>query len=273
MAFTGEVSLERFVLFLAVILATIITGSIISAAVRKYLKLKNKKTWFFVLLPKVILYTIYALGFYYATYRIIQFDIKAFAAAFGIIGLVIAFSSQQTLQNIISGLIIFLDRPIQEGDYVEFTNVLCKVVDISLRKTKLRAVDGRLIIAPNSQFVTGNVISYSKNPFFRLSLNIPINPESELEKAKALLYQIAVEHPDVIPKRPLKRKSLIETMLHIPTNIQKFEPKVWVKDINKERMLLELWCWITEVRVRERITSELLQEMKRKFAEAGIKFG
>ena len=261
MAFTGEVSLERFVLFLAVILATIITGSIISAAVRKYLKLKNKKTWFFVLLPKVILYTIYALGFYYATYRIIQFDIKAFAAAFGIIGLVIAFSSQQTLQNIISGLIIFLDRPIQEGDYV------------SLRKTKLRAVDGRLIIAPNSQFVTGNVISYSKNPFFRLSLNIPINPESELEKAKALLYQIAVEHPDVIPKRPLKRKSLIETMLHIPPNIQKFEPKVWVKDINKERMLLELWCWITEVRVRERITSELLQEMKRKFAEAGIKFG
>ena len=104
-------------------------------------------------------------------------------------------------------------------------------------------------------------------------MNIPINPESELEKAKALLYQIAVEHPDVIPKRPLKRKSLIETMLHIPPNIQKFEPKVWVKDINKERMLLELWCWITEVRVRERITSELLQEMKRKFAEAGIKFG
>jgi small conductance mechanosensitive channel len=273
MAFTGEVGVERFVLFLAVILATIITGNVLAAAVRKYLRLKNKKSWFFVLLPKIILYTIYAMGFYYATYRIIQFDVKAFAAAFGIIGLVIAFSSQQTLQNIIAGLIILLDRPIQEGDYVEVTGVLCKVVDISLRKTKLRAVDGRLIIAPNSQFVTGNVISYSKNPFFRLSLSIPVNPESDLEKAKALLYQMAVEHPDVIPKRPLKRKSLIETMLHIPPNIQKFEPKVWVKYVNKERVLLELWCWITEIRARERIISELLQGMRRKFAEEGVKFG
>ena len=273
MAFTGEVSLERFVLFLAVILATIITGSIISAAVRKYLKLKNKKTWFFVLLPKVILYTIYALGFYYATYRIIQFDIKAFAAAFGIIGLVIAFSSQQTLQNIISGLIIFLDRPIQEGDYVEFTNVLCKVVDISLRKTKLRAVDGRLIIAPNSQFVTGNVISYSKSPFFRLTLTIPVDAGSDLDKSKALIYQTAIEHPDVIPKTQLKRKSLIETMLHVPPNIKKFEPRMWLKSMDKDKIVLEAWCWITDIRAKERITSELLHGIKRKFAEEGIKLG
>lgn len=224
-------------------------------------------------MPKFVLYSIYAAGFYYATYNVIKFDIKAFAAAFGIIGLVIAFSSQQTLQNIIAGLIILLDRPIQEGDYVEFTGMLCKVVDISLRKTKMRAADGRLIIAPNSQFVTGNVVSYSKNPFFRLSLSIPVSSESDLEKAKALLYQIAVEHPDVIPKRPLKRKSMIETMLHIPPNIQKFEPKVWVKDINKDRILLELWCWITEIRARERIISELLHDIRKKFAEEGITLG
>ena len=273
MVFIGEVSLERFVLFLSVILATILAGNILTAAIKKYLKLKEKRSWFFILIPKIVLYSIYAAGFYYATYRVIRFDVQAFAAAFGIIGLVIAFSSQQTLQNIISGLIIFLDRPIQEGDYVEFTGVLCKVEDVSLRKTKLRAVDGRTIIAPNSQFITGNVISYSKNPFFRLTLTIPVDAGSDLDKSKALIYQTAIEHPDVIPKTQLKRKSLIETMLHVPPNIKKFEPRMWLKSIDKDKIVLEAWCWITEIRAKERITSELLHDIKRKFAEAGIKLG
>src|SRR3989338_1855290 len=184
MALIGDVSLERFVLFIAIVAVTIALGTILAAYLRKYFLLKGKKTWLYVALPKIVLYAIYALGFYYATYRVIRFDFTAFAAAFGIIGLVIAFSSQQTLQNIISGIILFFDRPIQEGEYIEFNNTLCKVEDISLRKTKLREVDGRLIIAPNSQFVTGTVVNYSKSHFYRITFAIPVSQESDIEKAK-----------------------------------------------------------------------------------------
>ncbi len=272
-SFIGEVSFERFVLFLAIILVTLTAGNVITAFIRKYLKLHGQKSWFFVLIPKLVLYVIYAVGFYYATYKVIGFDITAFAAAFGIIGLVIAFSSQQTLQNIVSGVILFFDRPIQEGEYIEFNGMLCKVEDISIRKTKLRALDGRLIIAPNSQFITGNVVSYSKSHFYRISINIPVSPDSDVEKARGVLYQIAIDHPEVVPKIQPKKKSVIEIMLEIPPNIQKFEPKVWIKEINKEKVILELWFWVSNIRTRERILTELFIEVRKRFAESEIAWG
>ncbi len=273
MAWIGEVSPEKFVLFLAVIIVSLIAGSILSAYMRRLFNIRNKKSWFYVLLPKVFMYSIYITGFYYATYKIIKFDVRAFAAAFGIIGILIAFSSQQTLQNIIAGLILLFDRSIKERDYIEFSGMLCKVDDISLRKTSLRTMDGRVIIVPNAQFITGSLTTYSKSSFYRLDIEVPVHPEADIEKAKGALYQIAVEHPEVIPKTPLKRKSLIQAMLDLPTNIQKFEPKVLVTGISKEKTSLEVRCWITAIKAKTRITSELLAEIKKRFAQEGIRLG
>ncbi|MBI2663879.1 mechanosensitive ion channel [Candidatus Woesearchaeota archaeon] len=270
-SFIGEVSLERFVFFIVVIVMTIAVGNTLSAFIRKYFKLKGRKSWFYILLPKLVLYTIYAAGFYYATNEIIRFNVTAFAAAFGIIGIVVAFSSQQTIQNIIAGVILFFDRLIQEGEYIEFNNALCKVEDISLRKTKLRAVDGRLIVAPNSQFVTGTVVNYSKGHFYRITAQIPVGSESDIDKAKSILYQIAVDHAEIVPRIPLRKKSVIELMLNVPPNLQKFEPKVWVKELSKEKTVLEVWCWIGNIRAKERILTDFYQEAKKRLAEANIK--
>ncbi len=273
MALIGEVSPDKFVLFLAVIILSLTAGSILSAYLRRHFNLRNKKSWFYVLLPKVLMYSIYFAGFYYATYKIIKFDVRAFAAAFGIIGLLVAFSSQHTLQNIIAGVILLFDRSVQERDYIEFNGMLCKVDEVSLRKTRLRTMDGRVIIVPNAQFVTASLTTYSKSSFYRLSIEVPIHPEADIEKAKSVLYQTAVENPDVVPKTQIKRKSLIQTMLDLPTNIQKFEPKVIVTGISKEKTSLELHCWITGIRARARITSELLIEIKKRFTQEGIRLG
>ncbi len=273
MAWIGEISTEKFILFFVVIIMSLVAGSVLSAYLRRLFNLRGKKTGFYVLLPKMLMYSIYFAGFYYASYKIIRFDIQAFAAAFGIIGLLIAFSSQQTLQNIISGFIMLFDRSIQERDYIDFGGTLCKVDYVSLRKTHLRSVDGRVIIAPNSQFVTGSLITYSKSLFHRLTVSLAIHHEVDIEKAKSVLYQIAVEHPEVIPKTQLKRKTLIQTMLDLPTDIQKFEPKVLVTALSKEKTDLELHCWITSIRAKGRVTSELLTEIKKRFAQEGIRLG
>jgi small-conductance mechanosensitive channel len=273
-SFIGEVDFARFMIFIAVIGTTLFAGNFLSAFIRKYFKLKEKKSWFHVLLPKLVLYAIYAIGFYYGTYKVIGFDITAFAAAFGIIGLLIAFSSQQTLQNIVSGIILFFDRPIQEGEYIEFNNILCKVEDVSLRKTTLRSIDGRLITAPNAQFVTGTVVNYSKSNFYRIIVQLSINSGADIEKARSVLYQIAIDHPEIVPRtQPKKKKSVIEIMLQIPQNIQKFEPKIWIKEMNADKVVLEMWCWIANIRTRERIITEIYLEAKKKFAEAEIGLG
>ena len=273
MALIGNVSLDRFILFITVIIATVIIGNLLGAYVKRYFELKEKKHWFFALLPKLIMYSIYAAGFYYGIYHIIELDVKAFTAAFGIIGLAIAFSSQQIFQNMIAGAFILIDRSLHEGEYIEFSGALCKVEDISLRKTRLRAVDGRLMTVPNSVFITGTIVNYSRSSFYKITTTIPIEQGSDIEKARSLIYQAAVEHPEIVPRMQPKKKSLIQTMLDIPTNVKKFEPKILVKNIDKEKSVLELSCWITSIRTKDRILSELLQEVKKQFEKEGIKLG
>lgn len=66
---------------------------------------------------------------------------------------------------------------------------------------------------------------------------------------------------------------MIEIMLQIPPNIQKFEPKVWVRDMNADKVVLEMWCWIANIRTRERVLTEIYLEAKKKLAEAEIALG
>ncbi|MBN2454485.1 mechanosensitive ion channel family protein [Candidatus Woesearchaeota archaeon] len=273
MAFVGDVSFERFVLFFLLIVCTIILGNGIGAYLKKHFKLKEQRSWFFLALPKVIMYGIYFFGFYYGVDKIIAFDIQAFAAAFGIIGVVVAFSSQHIMQNVVAGIMIFADRSIKEGDYVEFGGSLCKVVDVSIRKTKLRSKDGRVIAVPNSQFITGTITNYSKGEFYRIDISIAIDPGADIEKAKSVLYGIAVEHKDIVPKTQPRKKSILQVMLEVPPDMKKFEPKIFVKEITKLKTVIELWCWINEFRSKERIVSEVLEQAKKKLSEADIQLG
>jgi small-conductance mechanosensitive channel len=269
----GDVSFVTFMIFLAVIVVTLVVGNTVAAYLKKWLNLKNRKGWFYAAVPKFFSYSIYAVGFYYAVYKIIHFDVQAFAAAFGIIGLVIAFSSQHTLQNIIAGLLMFMDRSIKEGDYIEFNGTICKVVDISLRKTYLRARDGRFIGVPNSNFMTTAITNYSRSEFFRMEVAVSVSPDADTERAMGILYGIAVEHKDIIPKSQPRRKSVLQLLLELPPDMKKYEPKVFLTGITKDKSVLCLYCWITDIRSEKRIASEVLLEAKKQFKQAEMGLG
>jgi small-conductance mechanosensitive channel len=270
----GNVSIGQFIIFIIIIIATLFIGNTVGAYIKKVFDLKDKKGWAYSAIPKVVSYTIYIAGFYLGVYKVIQFDIQAFAAAFGIIGLMITFSSQHTLQNIIAGFLILVDRSVEEGDYIEYNGSICKVVDISLRKTYLRASDGRYIGMPNSNFVTNSITNYSKSEFFRAEIPISIKPDADLEKAISILYGLAVEHKDIVPKTDLRRKkSVLQAILELPPDMKKYEPKVFLKTLLSDRTVIELAYWISDVKIQKRVNSEILMEVRKKFMEAGISFG
>ncbi|MFH1182107.1 MAG: mechanosensitive ion channel domain-containing protein [Candidatus Woesearchaeota archaeon] len=269
----GDVSFGRFLIFLAVIILTLVVGNTVGAYIKRWIDLKEKKGWFYAVLPKLFSYSIYLSGFYCAVYKIIHFDLQAFAAAFGIIGLLIAFSSQHTLQNIIAGLLMFVDRSIKEGDYIEFNGTICKVVDISLRKTYLRARDGRFMGVPNSSFMTTAIVNYSRSEFFRIEIMVSVSPDADVERAMGMLYGIAVEHKDVVPKSQPRKKSVLQMLLELPPDMKKYEPKVFLTNITKDKSVLVLYCWITDIRSEKRIASEVLQEAKKQFKQAEIALG
>ena len=278
--FTGGVPTQNFLLFLFVIIFTFIFGSLLSLLVLKYLKERVKpavsKT-----ISKIVMYGIYALGLYLAFVKIINWNARASLAALGILGVAWLLPAVPLLQNIMAGFVLSLERPFNEEDIVEFNGVLCKVRNVMLRKTSLRAVDGRIIIVPNLTFITTTpIINYSKGEFIRVSLSISITADSDKEKAAEIIKKICTDSPSILPNIPEKKLSKVTKLLSIPANfftipknIKNLNPRVMIKDVTKDKISLEVWFWIWDVLMKERIVSSFYKKLADEFKKEDIKFG
>lgn len=72
-------------------------------------------------------------------------------AGFGVGGLAVALATKQTLENILAGVILFLDASVKVGDEITSSNFSGVVEDIGMRSTRIRAPDGGLISVTNSE--------------------------------------------------------------------------------------------------------------------------
>lgn len=271
-SFFGNVSFERFVLFIFVIIATFIAGSTASRIIIKYLREKTAR-WIYKTISKVVMYGIYIAGFYLGFKRIIEFNLTAFVAAFGILTIAIAFSAQQTLQNMIAGIFLAIDRPFKEEDIIEIGGNLCKVSDITLRRTQLRALDGRIFYVPNASFITGNVINHSRGEFIKVTVSFSVAADSDVEKVTQVIKEICSNSPNILPNVPAKKMNIIKKFFHFPKNLKTLEPKIYYKAIDKEKITLEVWFWIWEIMKRESIISNFFDKLRIEFKNNNLKFG
>lgn len=72
-------------------------------------------------------------------------------AGFGVGGLAVALAAKPTLENILAGVILFLDGSIKVGDVIDSAPLAGTVEDIGMRSTRIRAADGSLITVTNSE--------------------------------------------------------------------------------------------------------------------------
>ena len=106
-------------------------------------------------------------------------------AGLGIGGLAIALAAQPTIENLIGGVMLYLDRPVRVGDWCEFGEHRGIVEEIGLRSTRIRTRDKTLITVTNADFAKMKIINLSRGDrgVVRLSLNLPYDmPVEILEK-------------------------------------------------------------------------------------------
>ena len=72
-------------------------------------------------------------------------------AGFGVGGLAVALAAKPTLENILAGVILFLDGSIKVGDVIDSSPLSGTIEDIGMRSTRIRAEDGSLITVTNSE--------------------------------------------------------------------------------------------------------------------------
>lgn len=190
-----------------------------------------------VFIRTIVKYAILIIGGLTAL-KVAGLDISAVLASLGIAGITIGFAARDAFSNLISGLLIFLDRPFVIGDFIEAGENYGRVDQITLRSTRIVTPDGRMLAVPNTEMINKTVASYSNFPNLRLDMSFTIGVNEDIHQVRNLVL-------DAI--------SADQDLLSDP------EPKVLVTALNDYNIELELQVWLENERVHVEKRADLLE--------------
>ena len=124
-------------------------------------------------------------------------SLTIFAGAFGI-GL--GFGMQNIINNLVSGIIIFFEKPIKIGDVITLDKEIAgKVEKISIRSTMINTFDRKTVVVPNSKFLESNVVNWvhGGDMLLRSKIVVGVAYGSDTELVKNCLLKVVDLHPDV----------------------------------------------------------------------------
>ena len=111
-------------------------------------------------------------------------------AGLGVGGIAAALAIRPTLENLIGGFVLFLDKPIRVGDYCTFGSFEGVVKRIGVRSTQVRALDRTLITIPNSQFADMELVNWAMCDQMMIQTNIGIRYETDSDQFRFVLAEI-----------------------------------------------------------------------------------
>ena len=130
--------------------------------------------------------------------------VAPFIAGLGIAGIALGFAAQDTVQNLIAGVTILLDRPFAVGDNIELHETFGTVEEITLRTTRVRTLDNEMAILPNSVVISEKVTNHSMLRALRVEVPFGIAYKEDPKEARRVVLATtegdARLHPDYDPQ-------------------------------------------------------------------------
>jgi small-conductance mechanosensitive channel len=134
-------------------------------------------------------------------------DVSALVTTLGIGSLAIALAAQETLADTITGFVIMLDRPYRIGDRIELQELDTwgDVVDIGLRSSRIRTIDNRMVVVPNSVIGKSLIVNHSyPNTQYRIQTHVGVAYGVDLESARETLVSATEGVEGVLKSRPVE---------------------------------------------------------------------
>ncbi len=184
-----------------------------------------------------------------AAFNLFHLSLTQFSVVSGALAVAIGFGSQKLIGNFISGLILLIERPINEGDVIELDGQQVTVERLGPRSTIVRSAANTQVIVPNSLLLDRSVTNWTlSDDIVRLTIRVGVAYGSPTRDVDRVLTEVLGGHPDV------RREPA---------------PRVQFHDFGANALQFDAvgWCCVA---VRGETESELRHRIAEAFAKAGI---
>ena len=162
----------------------------------------------------------------------IGLEIAALLTGVSIIGLAVGFAAQESLSNFIAGIMIFLDKPFKVGDWIEFNGQVGQVKRVTFRSTRITNLDGDIVVLPNVQVLSTQMINKSANAITRVRVNVGIAYDASIERAREAILSL-VRGDSRVEKMPAPKVDVV----HLNASSVDLEFRFWIKDEQYEHAM------------------------------------
>ncbi|MGY3054904.1 potassium efflux system protein [Pedobacter sp. UYEF25] len=167
----------------------------------------------------------------------------------GALGVGIGFGLQNIVNNLVSGIIIAFEKPIQIGDLIEVGTRTGYVKEVGIRSSKLNTFEGSEIIIPNGDLLAQHLINWTRNnQNKRITVNVGVGYGSNIDQVEEILNGILAAHPNV-HKLP--------------------EPTIFIESFADNAVAVTIFFW-TNVNGWLLVKAAIYKAIYNSFNEAGI---
>ena len=174
--------------------------------------------------------------------------VASLVALLSVFSLAASLAVQSVLANIAGGIVIMLNKPFKEGDYIETSSGAGTVQDITLNYTYLATFDGQRVVVPNSTISADRVINYTVQGQRRAVIQVTASYDAPTETVRQACFR-AIEQCDHILSDPAPEVLLSN---YLDSSIE-YTVRVWCKPEDYGNVYFPL-----------------LAKLRETFAEAGV---
>ena len=134
-------------------------------------------------------------------FAILQINLNGLVAGIGIGGIIVTLAAQDTAKNIFGGIVLFIDKPFNVGDWIQTPNYEGTVEDMTFRTTRIRNFENSVVNIPNSTIADSAIINWSKmeKRRYKFSLSFPLDTTAEqMEMISNRIREMLINEPQVI---------------------------------------------------------------------------